>query len=68
MNDTRTFQHGMVAGMLLMLGADGVNWFITTPESSNLRTVLAGLQVVICFAGAAWLVLRQRRARSASHA
>lgn len=68
MNDTRAFQRGLLAGTLMMLGANAVHWFISHPEVSTSRTVMVGLQLAIGLGGAAWLVFRHRRALAASHA
>lgn len=62
MSSKKAFDRGMFAGILLMLGAQGLYWFITTsahPDASSLRTALVALQCVVGFGGTLWL-LRSR--------
>ena len=68
MAEQRSFDRGFVAGMLLMLGAYGVNWFITPmqhPDASTLQQLAAGIQVVVGVGGAIWLISRSRSRRPA---
>lgn len=62
MSPKKAFDRGMFAGILLMLGAQGLYWFATMsahPDASNLRTALVALQCVVGFGGTLWL-LRSR--------
>lgn len=62
MSERRVFGRGVVAGVLLMLGAQAANWLIgANPPSGSLRTYLVALQLVVGLGGAAWLMLRRLR-------
>lgn len=50
MNTHSSFQSGVIAGMLLMLGAQALHWFIAPgahPDASQLRHVGVALQAAI---------------------
>ena len=58
------FNTGFLAGVLVMIGAQAVGWFIQSPsvaDSSALRMAAAIIQAVIGFGGATWLYARERR-------
>ena len=60
----RDFGRGTVAGMLVILAADGVNWLITPmshPEAGSAHQIAVIAQVVVCLAAAAWLYLAWKR-------
>lgn len=61
MNQRRSFDLGVLAGILLMLGADAIRWFIASwhPDAGAARTILVALQLVVCLGGAVWLILRR---------
>ena len=62
MNDA-PFNRGCLAGVLLMIGALAVGWFIQSPDAAHasaLRTAAVVVQAVIGFGGAAWLYARER--------
>ena len=63
MNQRRSFDLGVLAGILLMLGADAIRWFIVSwhTDAGAARTTLVALQLVVCLGGAAWLILRRLR-------
>ncbi len=63
MNARKAFDQGMAAGLLIMLGADALRWFIATwtPAMSGARTALVALQLVAALGGAAWFILQRRR-------
>jgi hypothetical protein len=62
MTELSSFRRGLLAGMLLMLGGQAVNWFIGggTPDASTIRTIAVALQAIVGFGGAWWLYVRQR--------
>ena len=63
MTENSLFNRGLLTGMLLMLGAQAVHWFITPishPDAGALRTTGVGVQAAIGFGGALWLFVRQR--------
>jgi hypothetical protein len=58
------FNTGFLAGMLVMIGALAVGWFIQSfrpADASALRTAAVIVQAVIGFGGATWLYTRERR-------
>lgn len=58
-----SFLRGLTAGILLMVGAQALYWFIgssSAADASTLRTSAVGLQAIIGFGGALWLYRRQR--------
>ncbi len=63
----KAFDRGLIAGMLLMLGAQAVYWFIGGhPDASSVRTALVVVQCVVGLGGGAWLIgLRARLSESA---
>jgi hypothetical protein len=57
------FNRGLLAGVLAMIGAQAVGWFIQSPgaaDVSALRTAAVIVQAVIGFGGATWLYARER--------
>lgn len=57
------FNTGFLAGVLVMIGAQAVGWFIQSPsaaDASALRTAAVIIQAVTGFGGAAWLYARER--------
>jgi hypothetical protein len=57
------FNRGLLAGVLMMIGAQAVGWFIQSPGASHasaLRTAAVIVQAVIGFGGATWLYARER--------
>lgn len=70
MNSMKAFDRGMLAGILLMVGAQGLYWFATAsahPDASSLRTAMVAFQCVAGFGGMLWL-LRSRTGDSATGA
>lgn len=58
------FDLGLLCGILLMVCADAMHWFIATwqPGVSSLRTSLVALQFVLALGGSIYLLsLRARR-------
>ncbi len=55
----------MLSGMLLMLAADAVNWFLGSYPGDDTQAVLVGLQLVLCLAAGIALYRRGRRAEAA---
>jgi len=57
-----SFNRGVLAGILLSLGAQALHWFITPDHihASALREVGVALQATVGFGGAWWLYARQR--------
>lgn len=69
MTKQKPFEWGVVAGMLLILGADALHWFITPmqhPDASTMMRLAMGAQAVVGIGGGVWLIMRQR-ARSSVH-
>ncbi len=59
MNSKKAFDRGLLAGLLLMLGAQGVYWFITPmshPDAGSTQTALVVLQCLAGLGGGAWLI------------
>jgi hypothetical protein len=57
------FNTGFLAGVLVMIGAQAVGWFIQSPsvaDASALRMAAVITQAVIGFGGATWLYARER--------
>lgn len=60
----RIFSEGMLCGMLLIIGANGLHWFITPaahPDAGLMNIIGAMLQVVVSFVAAFSLSRRARR-------
>ncbi len=59
----KAFDYGMLAGVFLMLGANGVYWFISSwsSEISLMQTILVIIQLVIGIGVAAWFLIRRAR-------
>ena len=67
MKTTPSFNRGVTAGALLIIGADAVHWFIDPISygATTARTTAVSLQAVVCLGIAVWLTIRERR-RTAS--
>ncbi|HEY3285945.1 MAG TPA: hypothetical protein VGJ96_02365 [Gemmatimonadaceae bacterium] len=68
MDSDKSFNSGMLAGVLLALAAQAGNWLITPmshPDASNARWAGVVAQGLVCASVALWLVWR-RRARGGS--
>jgi hypothetical protein len=68
MNDTKSFDWGMVAGMLFLLAANAGNWLITPmrhPDAGPIQQSWAVAQAVVCFVAAIWIIRRHRSRRAA---
>lgn len=52
---------GLLSGMLLMLAADAVNWFLGSYPGGDTQAVLVGLQLVLCLAAGIAVYRRGRR-------
>jgi hypothetical protein len=58
-----SFNRGFIGGVLMLLGAQAVFWFIQSPgaaDASALRTAAVILQAIIGLGGGTWLYARQR--------
>lgn len=57
------FGRGILVGMLIIVGAAGLYWFITpnAEMASGWRNLLVGLQTLLCLGGASLLAWRERR-------
>ncbi|MHB1095293.1 MAG: hypothetical protein ACYC3F_03895 [Gemmatimonadaceae bacterium] len=67
MASDKSFNSGMLAGVLFALAAQAGNWLITPmshPDASNARWVGVVAQGVICISVAMWLFWRQRGRRT----
>ena len=65
MADSRSFERGVVAGILLMLGADAGYWFVTPaahPAATLAQTVGVWAQLIAGLGGGGWMLWRARRA------
>ena len=61
MSKSSGFDRGVLAGMLITVGAVSGNWLITPhPGSSTLRTIGVVAQAVLTFGVGAWLIVRER--------
>jgi hypothetical protein len=57
------FNTGFLAGVLVMIGAQAVGWFIQSPSAAHvsaLRTAAVIVQAIIGFGGAIGLYARER--------
>ena len=62
MNSQRAFDLGLVAGVLVMIGANAVYWFVGGhPPASSIRTGLVWVQMIVGLGGAVALLLRRPR-------
>jgi hypothetical protein len=64
MSNDKGFDRGLLAGVLLMLGASAAHWFITPmahPDASTMQRIGATAQALLGFGGFAWLTWRNRR-------
>ncbi len=67
----KSFNSGMLAGLLFALAAQSGNWLITPmshPDASNARSAGVVAQGVICLSVALWLVWRQWQRRASAGA
>ena len=63
MNDTKSFDWGMVAGMLFLVAANAGNWLMTPmkhPDAGPIQRSLAIAQAVVCLVAAIWIIRRHR--------
>ena len=63
MGERRSFDDGMLAGLLFALAGWAGNWLITPmrhPDAGPLRVALVVGQAVVCVSVAVWLVLHRR--------
>ena len=63
MNQREAFDRGVMAGILLILAANAIYWFISvwSPEVSLTKTLLLGVQALVCLGGAIGLFIQRRR-------
>lgn len=63
MSKSSGFDRGVVAGMLIVVGAVSGNWLITLaqhPGASTLRTIGVVTQAVLALGLGVWLIVRER--------
>jgi hypothetical protein len=61
MSQSSGFDRGVLAGMLIAIGAVSGNWLITPhPGATTLRTIGVVAQAVLTFGVGAWLIARER--------
>jgi hypothetical protein len=63
MSKSSGFDRGILAGMLIMVGAVSGNWLITPaqhPDASTLRTMGVVAQLVLGIGVGVWLIVRER--------
>lgn len=63
MSKSSGFDRGVVAGMLIVVGAVSGNWLITPaqhPGASTLRTIGVVTQAVLALGLGVWLIVRER--------
>jgi len=73
MSNSSGFERGVIAGILVAIGASAVNWFITPmshPDASTLRNVGVAIQATVGLGVGIWLIMRERiqRAKTATPA
>jgi len=64
MTNQKAFDWGVLAGILLMLGADALHWFITPmrhPDATTVNYVATAVQAIVGIGGAGWLFVRRSR-------
>jgi hypothetical protein len=64
MEKDTSFNRGVLAGSLLMIGGQAAHWFMTSgshPDATTLRAVGVAVQGAVGFAGALWLFIGRRR-------
>src|SRR5947199_8326253 len=62
-NETRSFDWGMVAGMFFLIAANAGHWLITPgnhPGAGAVQQTFGAAQFLVCSIGAIWIVRRQR--------
>ena len=67
MAKSEVFGRGALAGMLAMVGAIAVHWFITPArhaDAGRWAQIAALVQLVVGFGGAVWLTWRQGQSES----
>jgi len=61
MSKSSGFDRGVLAGMLIAVGAASGNWLVTPhPGASTLRTIGVVAQVVLGIGVGAWMIVRER--------
>ena len=61
MSKSSGFNRGVLAGLLIAVGAMSGNWLITPhPDASTLRTMGVVAQAVLAFGFGVWLIARER--------
>ena len=68
MSGNKAFDRGVLAGVLLSVGASAMHWFITPaahPDASTARHVGVIAEALIGFGGCAWPIWRNRQRASA---
>ena len=61
MSKSSGFDRGVLAGMLISVGAGSGNWLITPhPGASTLRTIGVVAQAVLTLGIGVWLIVRER--------
>ena len=67
MSNSSGFERGVIAGILVAIGASAVNWFITPmnhPDASTLRNVGVAIQAIVGLGVGIWLIIRERIQRT----
>jgi threonine/homoserine/homoserine lactone efflux protein len=70
MAESKAFQRGVFAGMLVMIGAIAGHWLITPlrhPDAAQWHQVAVLVQLVGGFGGAVWLAWRHGRSNARRH-
>lgn len=65
MRDNTSFRRGLLVGVLLMLGSHAVHWLLTPashPDASLARIIAVGMQAILGYGGALWVLLQRRSA------
>jgi hypothetical protein len=61
MSKSSGFDRGVLAGMLITIGAVSGNWLITShPDATTLRTFGVVAQAVLTLGVGVWLIVRER--------
>ena len=67
MPKSNAFRSGMLAGILLAIAAQAVNWMISPhPDASQARKIAVVLQAVVALGLSIWLMFRERASKVAA--
>ena len=67
MSNSSGFERGVIAGILVAIGASAINWLITPmnhPDASMLHNVGVAIQAIVGLGVGIWLIFRERMQRT----